>query len=88
MKADDDTWIHFENLLAMLSEYNYLDPVYVGRAGEFGGAGGTTHIRYCGGGAGYLVSQEAMRRWYPHIDKCERLRYGYPLYLCTIYTLS
>jgi hypothetical protein len=74
IKADDDTYIHFDNLLDMLSEYNHEEEVYIGRAGEWGT--GSSYVRYCGGGAGYVLSQKTLSKWYPFIDKCERLRVG------------
>ncbi len=70
IKADDDTYLHFDNIVDMLSEYDYKTPVYVGRAGEWNG------VTYCGGGAGYIVSQAALKKWYPHIDHCQRLPVG------------
>ena len=36
IKADDDTYLHLDNILDMLSEYNHTDPHYIGRAGEYG----------------------------------------------------
>lgn len=74
MKADDDTFMHLDNLLDLLSEYDHNEKVYIGRAGEWGG--GTAYVKYCGGGAGYVLSQRTLRDWYEHIDKCERLPVG------------
>src|SRR4051812_4519713 len=46
IKADDDTFMHLDNLLALLSRYDSAQHHYVGRAGEWRG------VAYCGGGAG------------------------------------
>ncbi|XP_070208774.1 glycoprotein-N-acetylgalactosamine 3-beta-galactosyltransferase 1-like [Littorina saxatilis] len=58
MKADDDTYLIAENLRYMLSSYDTNQPVYFG------------HIfkvivkpdGYASGGAGYILSKEALRR--------------------------
>jgi hypothetical protein len=36
IKADDDTYLHLDNILDMLSEYDHQEPHYIGRAGEYG----------------------------------------------------
>jgi hypothetical protein len=33
-------------------------------------------VKYCGGGAGYILSQKSLEMWYPFIDSCQRLRVG------------
>ena len=71
IKADDDTYLHFENIIDMLSEYDYNDKHYIGRAGEWGR--GSNYVKYCGGGAGYIISQGALKEWSSHIPNCERL---------------
>lgn len=43
---------------------------YIGRAGEFRG------IKYCGGGAGYVVSRALLKSWGPLIPQCKRLPVG------------
>jgi len=74
IKADDDTYLHFDNILDMLSEYDHKKLHYIGRAGEWGG--GDSYVRYCGGGAGYILSQATLKKWHSHIDKCQRLPVG------------
>jgi len=57
MKADDDTYVIVENLRYFLSSFNTQDPVYFGH-----------HFKpivkqgYFSGGAGYVLSKEALRR--------------------------
>ncbi|KAH3763126.1 glycoprotein-N-acetylgalactosamine 3-beta-galactosyltransferase 1 [Pelomyxa schiedti] len=71
IKCDDDTYLVIDNILALLNErYDHNAPLYIGRAGEFHG------IDYCGGGAGYILSQALLREWAPHIPQCQRLRVG------------
>ncbi|OQV17718.1 Glycoprotein-N-acetylgalactosamine 3-beta-galactosyltransferase 1 [Hypsibius exemplaris] len=57
-KADDDTYVIVENLRLLLSNYSLLDPVYLGCQFEpFGFRGSMS------GGAGYVLSREALRRF-------------------------
>ena len=57
MKADDDTYIIMENLRYMLKQYNSSDPWYFGcKFGKFVKKG------YMSGGAGYVLSKEALVR--------------------------
>jgi len=59
-----------ENALDLLSDYDYKEDGYIGRAGEWG------NVKYCGGGAGYFLSQKTLSKWLPHIDGCPRLAPG------------
>lgn len=74
IKADDDTYLHFENIVDMLSAHDHRDALYIGRAGEWGG--GASYVKYCGGGAGYILSQKALEQWHSKINSCERLAVG------------
>lgn len=57
MKADDDTYVILENLRYFLSDKNSSDPVYYGcRFRPYVKQG------YMSGGAGYVLSKEALRR--------------------------
>ncbi len=55
LKADDDTFIFYDNLKLFLSDKNPKLPITFGR--DFQMAGG-----YHSGGAGYLLSSEALKR--------------------------
>ena len=58
MKADDDTYVIMENLRYFLSQQNYTQPVFFGhRFKPFLKQG------YTSGGAGYVLSKEALRRY-------------------------
>ncbi|XP_071400020.1 LOW QUALITY PROTEIN: glycoprotein-N-acetylgalactosamine 3-beta-galactosyltransferase 1 [Centroberyx affinis] len=58
LKADDDTFVVIENLRHTLSKYDPEKPLYLGR--RF-----TPFIQqgYMSGGAGYVLSKEALRRF-------------------------
>jgi hypothetical protein len=71
IKADDDTFMQLDNLAALLARYDADNAMhYVGRAGEW------YNVKYCGGGAGYVLSRALLRAWAPLIASCERLPVG------------
>jgi hypothetical protein len=71
IKADDDTFMQLDNLAALLARYDADGAFhYVGRAGEW------YNVKYCGGGAGYVLSRALLRAWAPLISSCERLPVG------------
>ncbi|KAL8561473.1 hypothetical protein ACOMHN_011155 [Nucella lapillus] len=57
MKVDDDTYVIMENLRYMLSSYNTRDPIYFGKVFRV-----IVKQGYASGGAGYVLSKEALRR--------------------------
>uniref|UniRef100_A0A672ZPB9 Glycoprotein-N-acetylgalactosamine 3-beta-galactosyltransferase 1 n=1 Tax=Sphaeramia orbicularis TaxID=375764 RepID=A0A672ZPB9_9TELE len=58
LKADDDTFVIVENLRYVLSKYDPENPLYLGRRfAPFIKQG------YMSGGAGYVLSKEALRRF-------------------------
>ncbi|XP_076461553.1 glycoprotein-N-acetylgalactosamine 3-beta-galactosyltransferase 1-like [Babylonia areolata] len=57
MKADDDTYVIMENLRYLLSTYNSEDPIYFGQIFKV-----IVKQGYASGGAGYVISKEALRR--------------------------
>lgn len=67
LKADDDTFVVIENLDLVLSKYDPEEPLYLGRRfSPFIKQG------YMSGGAGYVLSKEALRRFIQGFDtgKC------------------
>ncbi|ESO96735.1 hypothetical protein LOTGIDRAFT_143711 [Lottia gigantea] len=58
MKADDDTYVIVENLRYFLSGQNTSDPVYFGHRFKV-----IVKQGYYSGGAGYVLSKEALRRF-------------------------
>merc|ERR1719323_2570981 len=56
MKADDDTFVVVENLKHLLSNYSTYDPIHFGHNFKYLGG-------YLAGGAGYVLSREALRRF-------------------------
>ncbi|XP_062291456.1 glycoprotein-N-acetylgalactosamine 3-beta-galactosyltransferase 1-like [Scomber scombrus] len=66
MKADDDTFVIVENLRYMLSKFDPEKPLYLGRRfAPFISQG------YMSGGAGYVLSKEALRRFIKGFDTGE-----------------
>lgn len=66
LKADDDTFVMVENLRYTLSRYDPEKPLYLGRRfAPFIGQG------YMSGGAGYVLSKEALRRFVKGFDTGE-----------------
>ncbi|XP_078676087.1 glycoprotein-N-acetylgalactosamine 3-beta-galactosyltransferase 1-like isoform X1 [Branchiostoma floridae x Branchiostoma belcheri] len=59
-KADDDTYVIMENLRHFLSDKNPEEPVYYGF--RFNSIRPDTKNGYMSGGAGYVLSKEALRR--------------------------
>ena len=59
MKADDDTYVIVENLRYLLSSYNHSDPIWFGCEFKV-----IVEDGYMSGGAGYVLSKEAVRRFH------------------------
>ncbi|XP_030632887.1 glycoprotein-N-acetylgalactosamine 3-beta-galactosyltransferase 1-B [Chanos chanos] len=58
LKADDDTYVIVDNLRWILANHSAEDPVYFGRRFK-----PYTKQGYMSGGAGYVLSKEALRRF-------------------------
>ncbi|XP_022695748.1 glycoprotein-N-acetylgalactosamine 3-beta-galactosyltransferase 1-like isoform X3 [Varroa jacobsoni] len=68
LKADDDTYVIVENLRYFLSRQNTTNPVYFGHKFK-------RHVKegYMSGGAGYVLSKEALDRFAEgHKDACRK----------------
>lgn len=58
MKTDDDTYVIIENLRYMLSAYNSSTPIFFGHQFKV-----IVKQGYFSGGAGYVISKEALKRF-------------------------
>ncbi|XP_070178466.1 glycoprotein-N-acetylgalactosamine 3-beta-galactosyltransferase 1-like [Littorina saxatilis] len=67
MKVDDDTYVIMENLRYLLSGENSSEPLFLGHHFHLRyrsrGAGTMKYLHYQSGGAGYVISKEALRRF-------------------------
>ncbi|EPB77957.1 N-acetyllactosaminide 3-alpha-galactosyltransferase [Ancylostoma ceylanicum] len=72
LKADDDTYMHMDNLRALLSNYSSSDALAIGH--QFKSQDG--HPTYHSGGAGYVLSREAVRRLvsegFTNVSECNK----------------
>ena len=57
MKADDDTFVIMENLKSLLNGYMANEPIFFGHPLKF-----PPNEVYHSGGAGYVISKEALQR--------------------------
>ena len=58
LKADDDTYMIMENLRHLLKDHSPADPLYFGRRFKK-----TAKLEFMSGGAGYVLSKEALTRF-------------------------
>lgn len=63
LKADDDTYIIVDNLRVLLSYFHANDPVYLGQNFKY-----FTKQGYHSGGAGYVMSKEALDRFISGVE--------------------
>ena len=73
MKADDDTFVVVENLRNLLKDFNTTDPISFGHNFKYLGVSKMVIMicmyslvsvqGYFSGGAGYVLSKEALRRF-------------------------
>lgn len=64
LKADDDTFVVVENLRHTLSRHNTEEPLYLGRRFK-----PFVEQGYMSGGAGYVLSKEALRMYVAALDR-------------------
>ncbi|XP_070179067.1 uncharacterized protein [Littorina saxatilis] len=78
MKVDDDTYVIMENLRYLLSGENSSEPLFLGHHFHLRyrsrGAGTMKYLHYQSGGAGYVISKEALRRFGEKDDDTEAQR--------------
>ncbi|XP_063709185.1 glycoprotein-N-acetylgalactosamine 3-beta-galactosyltransferase 1-like [Culicoides brevitarsis] len=71
LKADDDTYVILENLRAFLYQHDTNDPIYFGCHLK-----GKVEQGFNSGGAGYVLSKEALKRFIkealPNSEKCRK----------------
>ncbi|ETN81407.1 hypothetical protein NECAME_17900, partial [Necator americanus] len=58
LKADDDTYVHMDNLRALLLDYSPNDPLVIGHLFQ----PNIGHGVYHSGGAGYVLSRDSVKR--------------------------
>ena len=63
LKADDDTFVIMENLCFLLSTYSQREPIWLGCVLKVAEVGLDGLDEYMMGGAGYVLSKEAVRRF-------------------------
>ncbi|KAM9838420.1 glycoprotein-N-acetylgalactosamine 3-beta-galactosyltransferase 1 [Aulostomus maculatus] len=71
LKADDDTFVVIENLRYLLSKFDTEKPLYLGRRFKPFIAQG-----YMSGGAGYVLSKEALRRFIKGFETGECIHFS------------